>query len=85
MSCKAHKTRNGRGIYYRLNHLGVQWEESTPWAYNDNNFANAIGKAIEISENMRDGTFNYGKRFPEGNRIAYFCPKPVVCGSPKSH
>ena len=86
MACKVKVNRHGY-LAFRLYWDGNESWEGTAWKDTPKNRMNAEARAVLISEHMENGTFDYLKWFPEGNRAELFKPiddsktKPKTVGA----
>jgi integrase len=74
MACKVKVNQHGY-LAFRLYWNGHEYWQGTTWRDTEKNRIKAEGKAVEISEEMKAGTFNYLKWFPNGNRAHEFGAK----------
>lgn len=73
-ACKVKVNRHGYPAF-RFYWDGREFWQGTDWRDTLNNRAKAQGKAVEITEELRDRTFSYLKWFPKGNKADEFRPK----------
>lgn len=74
MACKVKVNRHGY-LAFRLYWDSRESWEGTAWRDTPKNRIKAEADALRISEQMKAGTFDYLKWFPEGNRADEFRPK----------
>ena len=74
MACKVKVNRHGY-LAFRLYWNGREFWQGTGWKDTDKNRVKAEGKAAEITDEIKAGTFNYLKWFPKGNKAHEFRPK----------
>jgi len=74
MACKVKVNRHGY-LAFRLYWGGGQSWEGTRWRDTPKNRERAQARAVLISEEMKNGSFEYLKWFPEGNKADQFKPK----------
>ena len=74
MACKVEVNQHGY-LRFRLYWNGREDSQGTDWKATEKNLIKAHGRALEISEQMKAGTFNYLKWFPNGNRAHEFRAK----------
>jgi integrase len=74
MACKVKVNRHGF-LAFRLYWDGKESWEGTEWKDTPKNRTRAEARAVLISEQIDNGTFDYLKWFPEGNRAKLFKPK----------
>jgi len=67
MACKVKVNRHGY-LAFRFYWQGREFWQGTGWRDTPKNRAKAEGKAVEITEEIKAGTFNYLKWFPKGNK-----------------
>jgi integrase len=67
MACKVKVNRHGY-LAFRFYWNGREFWQGTGWKDTPNNRTKAEGKAVEITEEIKAGTFNYLKWFPKGNK-----------------
>jgi len=65
-------------LAFRIYFQGREFWQGTSWRDTPTNRLKAEGKAVEMTEQIKAGTFNYLKWFPKGNRASEFGGKPVV-------
>ena len=71
MACKVKVNQHGY-LAFRLYWNGREDWQGTNWKDTEKNRLKAEGRALEISEEMKAGTFNYLRWFPNGNRAHEF-------------
>lgn len=69
--CTVHVNHHGR-LFYRLYLDGREWKEGTGLRENRENRARVERAAERIARAINNGTFNYLRFFPRGNRAAEF-------------
>src|SRR5215472_7162951 len=74
MACKVKVNQHGY-LAFRLYWNDREDWQGTDWKNTEKNRIKAHGRALEISEQMKAGTFNYLKWFPNGNRAHEFRAK----------
>jgi integrase len=74
MACKVKVNRHGY-LAFRFYWNGREFWQGTGWRDTAKNRTKAEGKAVEITEEIKVGTFNYLKWFPKGNKAHEFAPK----------
>ena len=74
MACKVKVNRHGN-LAFRFYWNGREFWQGTDWKHTPKNRTKAEGKAVEITEEIKAGTFNYLKWFPNGNKADEFKPK----------
>ena len=74
MGCKVKVNRHGY-LAFRFYWKGREFWQGTDWRDTPNNRKKAEGKAQEITEEIKEGRFNYLKWFPNGNKAHEFKPK----------
>ena len=74
MACKVKVNRHGH-LAFRFYWNGREFWQGTDWKDTPKNRTKAEGKAVEITEEIKAGTFNYLKWFPNGNKADDFRPK----------
>ena len=74
MACKVKVNRHGY-LAFRLYWEGNESWEGTAWKDTPKNRIKAEARAVLISDHIDNGTFDYLKWFPEGNRADQFKPK----------
>jgi Arm DNA-binding domain len=74
MACKVKTKRHGY-LAFRFYWNGREFWQGTGWTDTAKNRTKAEGKALEITEEIDAGTFNYLKWFPKGNKAHEFLPK----------
>jgi len=74
MACKVKVNRHGY-LAFRFYWNGREFWQGTGWRDTAKNRTKAEGKAVEITEEIKGGTFNYLKWFPKGNKAHEFAPK----------
>jgi len=74
MACKVKVTRHGY-LAFRFYWNGREFWQGTGWRDTAKNRTKAEGKAVEITDEINTGTFNYLKWFPKGNKMHEFRPK----------
>jgi Arm DNA-binding domain len=79
MACKVKVNRHGF-LAFRLYWNGLDSWEGTDLKDTPKNRQRMEARAVLISEEMERGTFDYLKRFPEGNKAQLFRPKPERVG-----
>jgi integrase len=79
MACKVKVNRHGY-LAFRFYWNGREFWQGTGWKDTEKNRVKAKGKALEITDEIKAGTFNYLKWFPKGNKAHEFRPK--VIGAP---
>jgi integrase len=82
MACKVKVNRHGY-LAFRFYWKGREFWQGTGWKDTEKNRVKAEGKAVEITDEIKAGTFNYLKWFPKGNKAHEFRPKeapPVTVG-----
>jgi len=75
MACKVKVNRHGN-LAFRLYWKGREFWQGTDWKDTAKNRTKAEGKAVEITEQIKAGTFAYLKWFPNGNKADDFRPIP---------
>ena len=73
MACKVKVNRHGF-LAFRFYWNGREFWQGTGWRDTPKNRIKAEGKALEITEEIKAGTFNYLKWFPNGNKAHLFKP-----------
>jgi integrase len=73
MACKVKLNRHGY-LAFRLYWDGKESWEGTKWKDTAKNRERATARAVLMSEEMEQGTFDYLKWFPEGNKADQFRP-----------
>jgi integrase len=84
MACKVKVNRHGY-LAFRFYWNGREFWQGTGWKDTEKNRTKAEGKALEITDEIDAGTFNYLRWFPNGNKAHEFQPKsdkPVVENKP---
>ena len=74
MACKVRANRHGY-LAFRLYWNGRELSQGTDWRDTPKNRTKAEGRALEISEEIDAGTFEYLKWFPKGNKAHEFRPQ----------
>jgi integrase len=74
MACKVKVNRHGY-LAFRLYWGANESWEGTAWKDTPKNRVKAEARAVLISEEIENGTFDYLKWFPEGNKAELFKPK----------
>jgi hypothetical protein len=74
MACKVKVSRHGK-LAFRFYWNGREFWQGTDWKDTAKNRIKAEGKAVEITEQIKAGTFDYLKWFPNGNKADDFRPK----------
>ena len=74
MACKVKVNRHGF-LAFRFYWNGREFWQGTGWKGTDKNRVKAEGKALEITDEIKAGTFNYLRWFPKGNKAHEFRPK----------
>ena len=74
MACKVKTNRHGN-LAFRFYWNGREFWQGTDWRDTAKNRTKAEGKAVEITEEIKAGTFDYLKWFPDGNKADEFRPK----------
>jgi integrase len=74
MACKVKVNRHGY-LAFRFYWNGREFWQGTGWKDTEKNRVKAEGKALEITDEIKAGTFNYLKWFPKGNKAHEFSPK----------
>jgi integrase len=77
MSCKVRVNRHGY-LAFRLYWNGREFSQGTGWKDTPKNRTKAEGMAVEMSEQIKAGTFNYLRWFPEGNKAHEFGAKTTA-------
>ncbi len=77
MACKVKVNRHGF-LAFRIYNQGREYWQGTGWRDTPKNRVKAEGKALEMSDEIKAGTFSYLRWFPSGNHAAEFKPTPVV-------
>ena len=77
MACKVKTNRHGN-LAFRFYWNGREFWQGTDWKDTAKNRTKAEGKAVEITEEIKAGTFSYLKWFPKGNKALEFGAKPDV-------
>ena len=67
MACKVKVNRHGN-LAFRFYWKGQESWQGTAWKDTAKNRTKAEGKAVEITEEIKAGTFDYLKRFPKVTR-----------------
>jgi integrase len=75
MACKVKVNRHGY-LAFRFYWNGREFWQGTGWIDTSKNRTKAEGKALEITEEIKAGAFNYLKWFPKGNKAHEFGAKP---------
>jgi len=79
MACKVKVNQHDRlafRLYWTDSKLGrLESWEGTGLGDNAKNRKRVEARAVLITEEMENGTFNYLKRFPDGNKAELFKPK----------
>src|SRR5437870_5378746 len=83
MACKVKVNRHGN-LAFRFYWNGREFWQGTDWKDTKKNRTKAEGKAVEITEEIKAGTFDYLKWFPEGNKADEFRPKSEAKADDKS-
>ncbi len=85
MACRVKTNRHGY-LAFRFYWNGREFWQGTDWRDTPNNRKKAEGKAVEITEEIKAGTFSYLRWFPKGNRAHEFQPKqaPVIENKPQT-
>src|SRR5262249_16215431 len=84
MACKVKVNRHGY-LAFRFYWNGREFWQGTGWKDTEKNRVKAEGKALEITDEIKAGTFNYLKWFPKGNKAHEFRPHqsvPVIEAKP---
>jgi hypothetical protein len=71
VACKVKVNRHGN-LAFRFYWNGREFWQGTDWRDTPNNRVKAEVKAVEITEEIDAGTFNYLKWFPKGNKAHEF-------------
>src|SRR5262249_18739152 len=74
MACKVTVNQHGY-LAFRIYWEGREDWQGTDWKDTEKNRVKAEGRALEISDEIKAGTFNYLKWFPNGNRVHEFRAK----------
>ena len=74
MACKVKTNRHGN-LAFRFYWNGREFWQGTGWQDTAKNRAKAEGRALEITDEIDAGTFNYLKWFPKGNKAHEFGAK----------
>jgi integrase len=74
MACKVKVNRHGY-LAFRFYWNGREFWQGTGWKDTEKNRVKAEGKALEITDEIKAGTFSYLKWFPKGNKADEFRPK----------
>src|SRR5688572_5773347 len=74
MACSVKVNRHGR-LAFRLYWNGLESWEGTQWKDTRKNRERALARAVLMTEEIKQGTFDYLKWFPEGNKAELFRPK----------
>jgi hypothetical protein len=74
MACKVKVNRHGY-LAFRFYWNGREFWQGTGWTDTPKNRTKAEGKAVEMTEEIKAGTFSYLGWFPEGNNADEFRPK----------
>jgi len=82
MACKVTVNRHGN-LSVRLYWNGMESWEKTGLKDTAKNRRRVEARAELISEEMENGTFDYLKRFPDGNKAHLFRPEPVEEAKPQ--
>jgi integrase len=69
-------------LNYRLRHDGDEWREAGRWRNTTRNKATMEKRARRMSEEMAEGTFDYLRWFPDGNRVVRYRPAPPPAPEP---
>src|ERR1700752_1192880 len=77
MACKGKVNRHGF-LAFRFYWNGREFWQGTGWRDTPKNRTKAEGKALEITDEIKAGTFNYLKWFPTGNKAHEFGAKQVA-------
>jgi len=77
MGCTVRTNRHGY-LAYRLRWKGLESHEGTGLRDTPANRRKVEARAVVMSEEMRQGAFDYLRWFPEGNKAHVFRPKPTV-------
>ena len=87
MACRVKVNQHGY-LAFRFYWHGRQFWQGTGWPDTEKNRKKAEGKAVEITEELKAGTFNYLKWFPRGNKAHEFKahtaqlePKTITVGN----
>ncbi len=83
MACKVKINRHGF-LAFRLYWNGIESWEGTGLRDTPKNRKRVEARAVLISEEMENGTFDYLKRFPEGNKAEQFKPKDETDEKPQT-
>src|SRR5262245_60644735 len=81
MACKVKVNRHGY-LAFRFYWNGREFWQGTGWRDTAKNRVKAEGKAVEITEEIKAGTFNYLKWFPNGNKAHLFGKADEKCAAP---
>jgi integrase len=79
MACKVKVNRHGY-LAFRFYWNGREFWQGTGWKDTGKNRVKAEGKALEITDEIKAGTFSYLKWFPKGNKAHEFGPKESAPG-----
>ncbi len=77
MACKVKVNRHGY-LAFRFYWNGREFWQGTGWKDTPKNRVKAEGKAVEITDEIKAGTFNYLKWFPKGNKAHEFGSKEAA-------
>ena len=77
MACKVKVNQHGY-LAFRFYWNGREFWQGTGWTDTPKNRTKAEGKAIEITDEIEAGAFNYLKWFPKGNKAHEFRPKDTT-------
>jgi integrase len=83
MACKVKVNRHGF-LAFRLYWEAYESWEGTSWKDTPKNRERAEARAVLISEQIENGTFDYLKWFPDGNKAGVFKPKAESDNKPKT-
>jgi hypothetical protein len=73
MACKVKVNQHGY-LMFRIYDKAREFWQGTDWKDTPKNRIKAEGRALEITEEIKAGTFSYLKWFPNGNRAHEFKP-----------
>jgi integrase len=72
MACKVKRHKKSRFLIFRLFYNGMRFWEGTKLEDTPQNRQLAEARALIISQEMKDGTFDYLRHFPSGNKRYLF-------------
>lgn len=72
MACKVKRHKKSRFLIFRMFHNGARFWEGTKLEDTPENRQLAEARALIISQEMKDGTFDYLRHFPAGNKRHLF-------------